>query len=348
MPWIQGSNFADSINPGFSTGYAPMGTVEGMGGNDTLVAGYYTRTIDGGTGDDTVSSSDSSVNFTGGNGDDLLISGVAGDIFEGGPGTDTVDYSGYANGVTVTFTVPAGLSVGPGGDRLRSVENVIGSALADTISGNSADNRFTGGDGNDVLNGDGGADTLVGGAGVDMLVGGTGNDTSIGGAGLEQIGYASIRASATVSHDAASHSLVIATASVGTDTVRQIEQFRFADGLASSQFANGTLVAANFGQAQGWTDQGVFVRTLADVNGDHKLDIVGFGYSAVRVALANGDGTFQAARVAVADFGVAEDWINQEKTPRGLADINGDGLPDILGFGYGGVRAAINQGDFQL
>ena len=112
MPWIQGSNFADSINPGFSTGYAPMGTVEGMGGNDTLVAGYYTRTIDGGTGDDTVSSSDSSVNFTGGNGDDLLISGVAGDIFEGGPGTDTVDYSGYANGVTVTSPFPPGFRSG--------------------------------------------------------------------------------------------------------------------------------------------------------------------------------------------------------------------------------------------
>ncbi len=53
------------------------------------------------------------------------------------------------------------------GDTLISIENVVGSALADMLIGNAADNALAGGAGDDLLQGLGGADVLDGGAGLD-------------------------------------------------------------------------------------------------------------------------------------------------------------------------------------
>ena len=53
------------------------------------------------------------------------------------------------------------------GDRLRNVENLVGSKFADMLIGNA---------GNNILNGGVGDDVLAGGLGVDQLIGGTGID----------------------------------------------------------------------------------------------------------------------------------------------------------------------------
>jgi Ca2+-binding RTX toxin-like protein len=53
------------------------------------------------------------------------------------------------------------------GDFAVSVENLVGSALSDALTGNNAVNRLTGLGGDDFLNGGGGADILVGGFGDD-------------------------------------------------------------------------------------------------------------------------------------------------------------------------------------
>jgi hypothetical protein len=66
-------------------------------------------------------------------------------------------------------------------DTLLSVENVIGTALADSLTGDANSNELSGKAGND---------TLVGGAGDDRLNGGVGADSVSGGAGddiIEQI-----------------------------------------------------------------------------------------------------------------------------------------------------------------
>jgi hypothetical protein len=50
-------------------------------------------------------------------------------------------------------------------------------------------------------------------------------------------------------------------------------------------FANPALAVSNFGlSAGGWTSDTTYPRALADVNGDHHADIVGFGGAGVFVS----------------------------------------------------------------
>ena len=108
-------------------------------------------------------------------------------------------------------------------------------------------------------------------------------------------------------------------------------------------FADPRFVLADFGVKSGWRVE-KHPRFLADITGDGKADIVGFGEAGVFVALSNGDGTFQAPRFVLADFGVKSGW-RVEKHPRFLADITGDGKADIVGFGEAGVFVALSNGD---
>ena len=62
------------------------------------------------------------------------------------------------------------------------------------------------------------------------------------------------------------------------------------------------------------------------------------------VALNNGNGTFQAPQLAVADLGVNSGW-RVDQHPRFLADLTGDGRADIVGFGDAGVWVALNNGN---
>jgi len=86
-------------------------------------------------------------------------------------------------------------------------------------------------------------------------------------------------------------------------------------------------------------------RFLADITGDGRADIVGFGDTGVWTAITNGDGTFQPPRVVLADLGYEAGGWRVEKHPRFLADITGDGRADIVGFGDAGVWTALSNGD---
>jgi hypothetical protein len=105
------------------------------------------------------------------------------------------------------------------------------------------------------------------------------------------------------------------------------------------------LAINNFGTDEGWSSQDQYPRFLADVNHDGKADIVGFGAAGVYVALGQADGTFGAPTLALMSFGTLEDWISQRGYERTLADVNGDGLPDVVGFFPSGVYVALNEGD---
>jgi len=97
------------------------------------------------------------------------------------------------------------------------------------------------------------------------------------------------------------------------------------------------FVVADLGyEAGGWRVE-KHPRFLADLTGDGRADIVGFGQDGVFVALSNGDGSFAfTPQLALDDFGYNQGW-RVEAHPRLLADVTGEGRADIVGFGDAGV-----------
>jgi serralysin len=110
-------------------------------------------------------------------------------------------------------------------------------------------------------------------------------------------------------------------------------------------FAPLMLGSSDFGGSRGWGDFNTNARMLADVNGDGCADVVGFAYSGTIVALSNGDGTFSSLRLGTNEFGGSKGWGSADVNPRMLADVNGDGLADIIGFAEGGIYVSLSNGD---
>ncbi|WNG52423.1 peptidase M12A astacin [Archangium minus] len=109
------------------------------------------------------------------------------------------------------------------------------------------------------------------------------------------------------------------------------------------QLYGDALWSRDFGyDAGGWRVE-QHPRTVADVNGDGRADIVGFGHGGVVVALSTGTG-FAPSQYWLADFGYDAGGWRVEQHPRTLADVNGDGRADIVGFGHGGVVVALSTG----
>jgi serralysin len=198
----------------------------GGSGNDTLIGNTADNLLVGNAGDDLINGNEGNDRLRGGAGDDSL---------SGAAGRDTVLYDNAAAGVTVDLggqsavSTAAGDAARIGSDRLFEVEDVIGSAFDDRLTGAWwADNRLDGGAGNDSLFGDNGRDTLIGGSGDDLLDGGAGQDLA---------SYASAAAGVKVS-------LALSGAQnsgQGSDTLVSIEDLEgsgFADGLTGDGAAN--------------------------------------------------------------------------------------------------------------
>lgn len=112
-------------------------------------------------------------------------------------------------------------------------------------------------------------------------------------------------------------------------------------------FRSAGLVLENFGEsaeAGGW-QAARHPRVMADITGDGKADIVGFGTAGVHTALSNGDGTFRPVGVVVDNFGYDAGGWRVEKHLRVLADITGENGADIIGFGDAGVSVATSMGN---
>ncbi|KAJ2928511.1 hypothetical protein H1R20_g8588, partial [Candolleomyces eurysporus] len=110
-------------------------------------------------------------------------------------------------------------------------------------------------------------------------------------------------------------------------------------------FATPHLALPQFGFSAGGYRRERHLRFLADVTGDGRPDIVGFGEKSVQVALNNGDGTFQKARPVLTGFVYSAGGWRVDKHPRILADLTGDGKADIVGFADDGVHVALNNGN---
>ncbi|WP_051799763.1 tyrosinase family protein [Catenuloplanes japonicus] len=110
-------------------------------------------------------------------------------------------------------------------------------------------------------------------------------------------------------------------------------------------FGSPQLVVSDFGYSAGGWRVERHPRFVADLTGDGRADIVGFGDGGVWVSRNDGSGGFGTPRRVIANFGYTAGGWRVEKHPRVLADITGDGRPDIVGFGDGGVWTAHNNGD---
>jgi Ca2+-binding RTX toxin-like protein len=156
--WVQGSNFDDYINVESNswTGYSPFTVVEGMGGNDTLIAGVNTGSLDGGDGNDFIDGRNSHYlnDADGGAGDDIIYTNMdPTTITDGGDGNDTIYSANETHGGAGDDIIQLGFSY-------YDVK-VTGDAGNDTIVGNTNDETISGGTGSDTLTGGGGNDTFL-------------------------------------------------------------------------------------------------------------------------------------------------------------------------------------------
>ncbi|MGD9982088.1 MAG: Ig-like domain-containing protein, partial [Hyphomonadaceae bacterium] len=167
-------------------------------------------------------------------------------VWDGG-GVDTYDLSNYTTSLQINlapgaYTITSATqrpNLGEGNlganiynawlfnnDTRSLIENANGGSANDTIIGNQGANQLEGRGGNDTLNGAAGNDTLIGGGGSDFIDGGADSDTAV---------YEVARSAVTVTYDAASQRFTITNATTGTDTVSNVEFFRFTDGTFTAE-----------------------------------------------------------------------------------------------------------------
>ncbi|MBW8727056.1 MAG: calcium-binding protein [Inquilinus limosus] len=245
---IRGSEFADNL-----TGSTGANLISGEGGNDIIAGGAGADALFGEGGTDTIDGGDGNDRLVGGGGADVLIGGAG--------GADTAYYDDAPSGVTVNLGNVAANTGDAAGDTYSGIEYFAGSAFADIMIGDEANNLLSGWTGDDNLNGGAGKDQLFGGDGADTLNGGAGADTLTGGTGADIFVFS-----------AASDS------GVGYANADLITDFTSGDKIdLSAIVSGGTFIgSASFGHHAGEIrvvtagfQTGIFV----DLNGDANADI---------------------------------------------------------------------------
>ena len=121
-----------------------------------------------------------------------LVGGPGADTLNGGRGSsgDINDYAIYRDspaGVTIDLETTTFSGGHASGDTLERIEHFIGSAHADSLTGDDNKNYLYGEDGDDALTGGAGEDRLYGGDGNDTLTGGDDFDRLYPGPGADTI-----------------------------------------------------------------------------------------------------------------------------------------------------------------
>lgn len=199
---LVGGGFGDVL-----VGDGAANALSGGGGDDRLAGNGGADRLDGGAGFDTADFSASAGAVTadlavgtasggvslvaiegligsafgdvlnGDAGDNRLVGGTGADLIDGRDGFDTADYAGSTAAVRVDLALSVQGGGDAAGDRLVSIEALVGSAFDDSLAGVGVAEALYGGAGADRLEGRGGDDLLQGGAGADVLIGGDGVDT---------------------------------------------------------------------------------------------------------------------------------------------------------------------------
>ncbi|MDB9531532.1 VCBS repeat-containing protein, partial [Nodularia spumigena CS-1038] len=105
----------------------------------------------------------------------------------------------------------------------------------------------------------------------------------------------------------------------------------------STVFHPRQFVLNNFGHPDGWSSQNTRPRQLGDVNGDGRVDIIGFGNNGTYIAFGQSDGTFSQLFAQNLGLSAENTWSSFDEYPRLVGDVNGDGKDDIVAFGLHSV-----------
>jgi Ca2+-binding RTX toxin-like protein len=157
-------SFRQGVTASLATGTTSDGDV--LISIENLIGTYYDDTL---IGDDRANRIDGRGGFDsieGGGGDDVLRGAYEADVLRGGDGADTATY--FNRVIENTYeeaAISVSLATGTGrggeaqGDRLFSIENLIGTIVDDALTGNGGANVLQGAAGADTLDGGGGRDT---------------------------------------------------------------------------------------------------------------------------------------------------------------------------------------------
>jgi Ca2+-binding RTX toxin-like protein len=186
-------------------------------------------------------------NVLGVNGNDTLRNTADIEVIDGGLGVDKLVFDEGTRGVSVNLKAGTITDAFGNKDTVANVEIVIGTTLADKITGSDFGDFLVGGEGNDSLYGGAGQDELYGadgndylsgGSGSDFFVGGQGDDTLNGGSGFDMADYSDEGGGGIVANLVTN---VIFDPYGHTDTLSSIERVRgtdFADSMTGNNSAN--------------------------------------------------------------------------------------------------------------
>ncbi|MCB5175506.1 M10 family metallopeptidase C-terminal domain-containing protein [Microvirga lenta] len=196
-------------------------------------------------------------------GNDVLHGAAGADRLSGGTGKDTASYSGAGGGLVADLLYPSRNTGDAQGDIYVSIENLTGSAHADSLRGSKGSNVIRGGAGNDTLIGRAGNDTLDGGSGDDVLQGQTGRDVLVGRGGRDKFVFKSVSESRGSSTD------VIKDFTRGSDKIdlRAIDANSTKGGNQAFSFIGKSAFTGKAGELRFYDG-----KLSADINGDTIID----------------------------------------------------------------------------
>ncbi len=244
--------------------------------------------------------------FTPSSTNDTLIATAVADVLDGGAGTDTADYSG--SNATVAIDLLNGSANGgyARGDTLISIENLIGSAHADTLGDGAGNSALSGGLGGDTYVYRGGLDTVTDTGGADILV--------LANVSVQNTTFAFSGNDLVITVNAGTNEVRITNQAI---TASAIETIRFADGFeASLTVINSWVVSSTSVHGSNGVDDTIILGTANHTS---------YGYS-------GNDRIHGGSGIDILRGNEGSDWIFGGA---GNDDLKGDDGNDIVDGGDG-------------